>query len=292
LDKSYNAFFLRCKKGETPGFPRFKNKDRFCTIDYGNRSDGWQIKKGMLYVQHLGTIRMADFFDAKESHHFSITKRGGKVYANFAYEFEEPIRTFATASIGLDFGLQTFITTSEGEKFDSPKFHKVTLKQEAKLHRRLHRAEKGSKARAKAKRSLQTHKRKEANRRRNFNHQLSRKLVNNYKVIVTEDIKLENLVSDIRNINRTYRDVAWGQFTNFLRYKAENAGRVFIKVNPAFTTQECSACGNLVPKLLTDRWHECSCGHKEDRDINAAKNILRRGLASLASVERLVTKSS
>lgn len=281
LNKTFTAFFKSCKGGVKRGFPRFKNRDRFCTIEYSKHGDGWKIKGDSLYIQHLGMVKMAGHCNIKNSVRMSITKRGGKVFASFTVEETGVTLPASDKSIGLDFGLKTFVTTSEGEKIESPKFHKATLKQEAKLHRRIHKAEKGSKARAKAKRSLQTHKRKEANRRKNFNHQLSRKLVNNYKVIVTEDLTMKDFVSDIKNINRSYADVAWGQFTQFLRYKAENAGRVFIKVNPAYTTQECSSCGSLAPKLLTERWHECSCGYKEDRDINAAKNILRRGLASL-----------
>jgi putative transposase len=195
---------------------------------------------------------------------------------------DPPENVIKTAlSVGIDFGLKMFLTLSTGEKIDSPKFHKQSLKEEAKVHRRIHKAKKGSYLRNKHKKSLAKIRRKTSNRRMNFNHKISRKIVNNFDVICVENIDLTKMTSDVKNINRTYRDVAFGQFREFLTYKAENAGKILVKVNPQNTTKECYNCGKLVDKTLKDRVHQCECGYIEDRDINAAKNILRRGLASL-----------
>ncbi len=211
-----------------------------------------------------------------------MTWKNGKFYVNVGID-DAPTKIERTnRQVGLDVGLKTFITTSDGEKFDSPKFHKQSLREEAKVHRRIHRAAKGSKLRNKHKRSLGKIKTKIANRRKDFNHKLSRKIVDNNDLIIMEDIKLSDLLTDIKNINRTYADVAIGQFRQYTSYKAEKAGKRFIKIPAYNTTKECFACGNLVEKTLKERRHKCSCGYDECRDVNAAKVILRRGLASLA----------
>lgn len=275
LDKSFQKFFK-----EKRGYPRFKGIDRFNTIQY-IWGDGIGIKKGVLYIQNVGQIKCnLSRIDSKIIS-CSVTKKHEKYYLNFAVENFKQFFTKNENSTGIDIGLKTFVTTSNGEKFESPKFHKKSLKEEAKIRRRIHRSKKGSKSRSKHKKSLVKLKRKISNRRKDFNHKLSRNLVDRYDILVFEDIKLSDLITNINNINRTYADVAIGQFRDFVFYKAENAGKIAIKV-PAFnTTKECSNCGNIVEKSLQDRKHICECGYSDCRDINAAKNILRRGLASL-----------
>lgn len=278
LDKAYQSFF---KKG---GFPRFKSKDRFRTISYGSYGDGCKIKNDRLYLQNVGLVKCLHLRFPQKIQTLSVTKDGDKYYVSLGYEYKgDTDATKANKSIGLDFGLKNFLTTSDGDSFRSPKELKRSLKEIGKLHRRLHRAEKGSKLRKKHKNSVSKCQRKIANRRKDFNHKLSRKIVNENKVIVCEDIKLADLVSEISNINRTYADVAIGQFRQFLTYKAENAGRILMQVDPAYTSQECSSCGRVAKKSIKQRTHECECGCKLDRDHNAAINILRRGLASLSA---------
>lgn len=285
LGKAFERFFDGIKEGRKVGFPRFKNKDKFKTIEYGKYGDGGRLKGDYLYLQNVGLVKCKLFCEIGKIRTFSITKKADNFYVNFIVNDDSVDSSTAdlnqSKAVGIDVGLKTFITTSDGEKFDSPKYHKQSLKEEAKIHRRIHKAQKGTSLRAKHKKSLSKIKRKIANRRKDFNHKLSRKLVDKYDVLVLEDIDLNELKTDNSNINRTYADVAIGQFRNFLIYKAENAGKKVIKVDPRNTTKECSECGSLVEKTLKDRVHNCSCGHVECRDINAAKVILRRGLASL-----------
>lgn len=275
LDKAFQKFFK-----EKKGYPRFKSVDRFNTIQY-IWGDGIGIKKNALCIQNVGQIKCdLSRIDSKIIS-CSVTKKHEKYYLNFVVENFKQFYSGDKNSVGIDVGLKTFVTTSNGEKFDSPKFHKKSLNEEAKIHRRIHKAKKGSKLRNKHKKSLVKLKRKISNRRKDFNHKLSRKLVDKYDILIFEDIKLSDLTTDINNINRTYADVAIGQFRDFIFYKAENAGKIAVKI-PAFnTTKECSNCGNIVEKSLQDREHICKCGYTDCRDINAAKNILRRGLASL-----------
>lgn len=110
--------------------------------------------------------------------------------------------------------------------------------------------------------------------------------MNQYKYIFIEDIALQKLSAkaSIKAVRRTYSDVAWGQFTQYMMCKAESAGTKIHKVDPAYTTQTCSKCGLIASKELTKRVHSCSCGHIAGRDVNAAQNILRRGLASLGII--------
>ena len=117
-----------------------------------------------------------------------------------------------------------------------------------------------------------------ANKRSNFAHQLSRKLVNTYGVIAFEDLNIKGMMQN-GHLAKSIGDVAWGRFIQCTRNKAENAGSVVVMVDPKNTTQECSRCGQIVKKELKDRIHSCDCGYVADRDENAAKNILTRGLA-------------
>lgn len=286
LDKSYKNFFRRAKLKQGPaGFPRFKNKDRFRTIEYGAYGDGNKIRNNCLYLLNVGQIKCSSHDFPSNIKTTLITRIADRYYVSFIYDDTEAVQVNQTnRSVGIDLGVKTFIATSDGEKVESPKFHKQGLKQLSKAHRKIHEQPLGSTQRKKRKIVLAKIHNKIANRRKDFNHKLSRKIVDKYDTIVIEDISPLDFDSEIKNINRAYRDVAWGQLKTFLNYKAENAGKRIIKVNPAYTTQECSYCGHIAVKSLKDRIHLCSkCGYEEDRDINAAKNILRRGLSSLGS---------
>lgn len=282
FDKTLKSFFRRVKKHETPGFPRFKSYDRFNTIEF-TFGDGLTIKKNKVKVQGLGEIKI--FWNQEivsKPKAGTLTKRGDQYYVNFFIEtFNGVAPVNPKNSIGFDFGLKTFLTDSNGEKIESPKFHKQDLKEKSKIHKKIHKFEKGSKERERYKKAARKIENRIANRRKNSNHQLSRQLINKYDILCFEDIKLQKLTSEIKNINRTYRDVAFGQLKTFLTYKAENAGKKLVFVNPAYTSQMCSCCSKIIPKELEERIHNCECGYKEDRDVNAAKNILRLGLQSL-----------
>ena len=275
LDKSFAAFFRRMKNGETPGFPRFKKK--FKSIDF-MAGDGAKIIGSKLRIQHVGSIKMVNHRGVKQFTRVNVKFVHGDWYAFFTSEKE--IETFPQTDqkIGLDFGLKTFLATSNGEKISSPMPLRDNIKRLAKATSKRDKAPVNSKERKKRNRVLRNLHRRILNIRKDFNHKLSRRLVNQYGVIVIEDLDLEKLQTEIANINRTYSDVAWGQFSQMLTYKAANAGRQCIKVNPAFTSQLCT-CGAKTPHDVSKRLFECgSCGRKADRDVNAAQNILALGL--------------
>ncbi len=183
--------------------------------------------------------------------------------------------------VGIDLGLKTFATLSDGE-IKRQRWMKQDAADIARLQRQKERYATNSPARRSVLRALHHAYRRAANRRTNFAHQASRQLVDAYQVLVFEDLDLVAMQSQGKRVlNRNMADVAWAQFVQFVTYKAASAGRAVLRVNPRGTTQLCSGCGATVPKDLSVRIHDCPhCGLRLDRDLNAALNILARGLAS------------
>ena len=180
-------------------------------------------------------------------------------------------------------GLTSFATFSDGSKIDNPRFFRKDEKDLTKAQRKLSKQTKGSPERKRAKRVVAHIHERIANRRNNFCHQEARKIVNRFGIICIEDLNINRMrENNFRSINRSISDVAWGMFVQYLTYKAESTDRILVRVNPAFTSQDCSRCGYRQVKKLSDRIHHCSyCGLKIDRDYNSALNILRLGTQSL-----------
>jgi len=276
LDKAFTAFFRRVKKGNKPGYPRFKSKDRFNSITfvYG---DGTKLKKGKLYIQNIGTIRIKLHREIKGViKTVTIKRETNKFYAIFSCD-EVPIKPLPITkkNIGIDVGCENFATLSDETVIENPRILKQSemqlkeLQSEYSKHKSKHSL-----------RKLQRLHHKVKNQRLDFLHKTSRTIINNYDRIFVEDLKIQQMIHNTYNgLNKSIFDVAWSQFFNFLNYKAEEAGnREFVKVNPRGTSQLCSQCGTLVPKELGDRVHHCcSCGFVTSRDHNAALNILKLG---------------
>lgn len=286
LEKAYQKFFKYCKDTKTTlktGKPREKSYFRFNSIEFSKYGDGWRIKGDKLYIQNIGEIKGFWSKEILNPSRVIITRRFDKYFATFIIKSEnqwdkQPIKN--PISIGLDFGIKTFLTTSDGEKIESPKFLKQEEKELNKARSKRDKTKKGTIERKLRNKIIGKIESRIINKRKNFNHKLSRKLINKYDILCLEDIKLESLNSFIP-INKRMRDIAFGQFRQFLSYKAERANKIVVKVNPAYTSQTCNRCGAIKSKEINERIHNCSCGYVEDRDINAAKNILGLGLQSL-----------
>jgi putative transposase len=270
LDKSYKAFFK--KHG---GFPRYKKL--FKTIEYSKYGDGCKLSDNntILYLQNIGKIKVKNH--RKIEHKIktlSITYKNGIYHVNVICStsiYCNDIHKNIVKSVGIDFGIKHLISTSDKEQIFAPKPLSYKLKSLAKAQRK-----KNYKVANKIYKKI-------TNIRKDFNHKLSRKLVNKYDVICLEDISSKDWLTNIRNINRTISDINIGQLINFIVYKAESAGKRIMFVNPSYTTQQCSKCGKMVEKTLKERVHKCSCGFVCDRDLNASYNILRLGLQSLTN---------
>jgi putative transposase len=285
VDLAFRGFFLRLKKGDKPGYPRFKGfgrYDSFCYPQYKNDSIG----EDSVYLPKIGDV---DILFHRQLPSGSIVKRltvkreGNAWYATFSVEENETKTKCGSGTVGIDLGCKTFITLSDGKKVKNPKFLKKSLKRIQKAQRKLYKQKKGTKERAKAKKVVGKIYDKVNNQRSDFLHKVSRELVNKYEVLVFEDLNIKQMIESKpwHNLNRTILDSSWDKFVFLCSYKAENAGGKVVKVNPKNTTKMCSRCGTLVVKGLEERVHSCSCGLVMDRDLNASINILRLGQKSL-----------
>jgi len=223
----------------------------------------------------------------------------GNFYACFSCECESTQLEPVHKVVGIDLGLTTFAYFSDGEKIERQRWMKKDATDVARLQRKKEKFAKGSPERRKVVHALCHAYERAANRRRNFAHQESRKLVNQYQFIAFEDLDIQDMVASAgsastgnKTITRGIADVAWGQFVQFTTYKAADAGRVVVRVNPRGTTQMCSGCHAIVPKDLSVRIHDCPhCGLVLNRDHNAALNILARGLAGLNTDSSVVIEA-
>ena len=182
--------------------------------------------------------------------------------------------------VGVDVGLTHIITTSEGEKVDAPKHLSKAEKALRKAQRRLARRKKGSNRREKARLVVAKLHRKIARQRLDFLHKQSTKLIKEHDFVAIEDLNLRGLNKGM--LAKSFNDVALGYLTGMLTYKAEWAGRQLVKVDPRFTSLDCSHCGHRSGKkpLHVREWTCEACLTVHDRDVNAAKNILGRALSS------------
>uniref|UniRef100_A0A6H1ZB87 Putative transposase n=1 Tax=viral metagenome TaxID=1070528 RepID=A0A6H1ZB87_9ZZZZ len=201
-----------------------------------------------------------------------------------------PVEQPVEPAIGIDMGLKHFATFSDGQRIENPRFFKHEQKNLAKAQRKLSKQEKASKLRAKACKVVARVHERISWKRENFAHQEARKIVNRFNTIAVEDLSINDMKKDnFRCINRSIGDVAWRQFLDFIKQKAEWAGARCVEINPAYTSQICSACGNRHKLKLSQRIYHCPvCDLSMDRDQNAAINILGLGLQSLGSAVEAV----
>ena len=284
VDLAFKAFFRRVKAGEKSGYPRFKGQFRYGSFTYPQSGFGL-LENSKLLLSKIGEVKIKLHRPICGTiKNLTISRDGsGNWYACFSCEAErEPFPQINTV-VGVDVGVASFATYSNGEKVSNPRFFRKEEKALARAQRRLSKAEKGTPERAKRRKVLsQIHKRI-ANKRRDFAHKLSRQLVNGFGVIAFEKLEIREMMDgNWRSMNKSISDVAWRQFLQFTIYKAAEAGRSCVQVNPRNTTKMCSRCGHLVDKDLSIRVHDCPCcGLSLDRDQNAAINILRLGIQSL-----------
>ena len=281
IDLAFKAFFRRCKAGETPGFPRFRGADRYDSFTYPQ--SGFQIDtQDKLYASGIGHIKIVLHRQMRGKMKTLTIRRSstGKWYASFSVECEperlEPVAT----QVGIDVGLKTFATLSTGDEIVNPRFFRKEEKALAKVQRKHSKLAKGTPERKKHRKVIARVHERMAFRRDNFTHQESRKIVNHFGVIAVEDLMVNRMVHN-HCVAKSISDAAWSAFFSHLSAKAEEAGRQWIKVNPAYTSQDCSRCHHRQYMPLSERTYHCPCCLLSlDRDLNAARNILRLGLQS------------
>lgn len=275
LDKTYQAFFGRVKRGATPGFPRFRSRDRYHAADF-RVGDGMTIRKSgkLTFVGVPGEIKVR-WHRALPSKPKSciLSRNAGKWYIIFHVEVA-PTERASPDSIGIDMGLTSFVALSNGEIVDRPNFTKQAAKKLRRLQRALARCKHSSKVRRKRKIAVARHQAFIANCRRDFLHKQSRAIVNRFGRIAVENLNIKGLASGM--LAKQVNDASWGTFVSMLRYKAANAGAELIEVDPRGTSQTCPECGTVAAKALAEREHRCDCGCVLDRDVAAAMVVHQR----------------
>jgi putative transposase len=280
LDRAFQAFFRRAKAGEAPGYPRFKGRARFDTVEFPSYGDGCKLDGASVYFQHVGHIKVKVHRPVEGIiKTVSFTREADGWHVVFSCELPDADVAPSPSPLpatGIDLGLKAFLVTADGRAIAPPRYYRQAQKALRRAQRAVARKQKGSNRRKKAVQRLAKQHLHVANQRRNFHHQVARSLIREYGLIAHEALNIQGIARS-RLAKSTY-DVGWGQFLHILHSKAEGAGVQVIAVPPAHTTQDCSGCGERVYKTLSMRTHVCPrCGLIMDRDENAAQNILRLG---------------
>ncbi len=288
IDLAMQAFFRRVKAGETPGYPRFKGYGRYDSMTFPQVPSGCAVdgERRRLVVSKIGEIKLVYHRNLEGIPKTATIRRSstGKWYVTIACEWEPTALPPVYQDVGIDVGLKTFASLSDGHAIENPHFFREEEHALAKNQHKLSKEEPGTPQRAKRRTVVARVHERIAWRRENFAHQHSRAIVNLYDLIAVEDLSINRMVHN-HCLAKSIHDAAWGQFAEMLSVKAAWAGRKYIAVNPAYTSQDCSGCGHRKSDLsLADRIYHCDCcGLTIDRDLNAALNILARGRACLAS---------
>ena len=304
LDKAYQAFFRRAKAGQDPGFPRFKGKGRYRSMTFSHLSKQLirNIRKRMarIVVPKIGhiAIRYHRPLPNGTIKNLTIQRKASGWYANIAVKVADIPEIEVQITTGIDVGLESFLTASDGDKVHNPRHFRESEKQLSKAQRVLSRRDKGS-TRYQQQRAIVAKIHEHiANQRRDFHYKTAHQLFLQCEEVAVEDLKILNMVQN-PHLAKSISDAGWGTFQLILQSKAANAGKQLTKVNPKYTSQRCSGCDTIVKKSLSVRIHDCpDCGLQLDRDHNAAINIkkaaiaLRGGVVVANTPEKPVTERS
>ncbi|MFH0351027.1 MAG: RNA-guided endonuclease InsQ/TnpB family protein [Chromatiales bacterium] len=289
LDKAFQAFFRRVKAGEKePGYPRFKGRDRFDSFTYPSIGDGARVVGNKLRLQHVGLVRINLHREIEgEIKTINIKREIDKWYVTVACELPDvPLAASEKPHVGLDVGLERFITASDAEHKPPLQPLKANLKKLRIEQRSLSRKVKGSNCRRKQRRTVACLHRTVANTRKDAHHKIAVGLVNRYGGFAVEGLNIQGMVKNHR-LARAVSDAGWSQFLTILKHKAEGAGIQYTEVDARYTSQTCPACSVVVKKTLSERTHACECGYTTHRDHAAAQVIFARGMLAGTQPERL-----
>jgi putative transposase len=279
------ANFLKYKD-DGWGFPRFRSGNRWHSIhlrQFAKGKDVWLDDRALRVPGKLGTaikIKRHREMDGTPKTCYLVKRADGHWYALIVCELPAAGDLSHPAddrpAIGIDVGLKVFLADSNGGLVENPRFFRTSQAALRRKQRRLCARKKGSRRRRKMARSTaQTHLKIER-QRRDFHFKTAKRYADAHSTIVVEDLNIRGLARS--KLAKSILDAAWGAFLFILTYKAGSAGGQVVRINPRFTTQKCSRCGELVQKSLSVRTHICpSCGYVADRDVNAAQNILKAG---------------
>jgi putative transposase len=306
LDRAFQAFFGRVKAGEKPGYPRFKGRGWWDSIEWPN-GDGakWDSVPHptvtRVKLHGVGHVRVHQHRAIKgRVKAIRVKREGSRWYVVLSCDDvpAEPLEPTG-AVVGIDMGVASFLTTSDGEHVQNPRPLAATADRLAVAQQSLARKMRGSNRRRKAVRTVAALHGKVRRTRLDHAHKTALKLVRSHDLIAHEALKVANMTRRPKprlaedgtyepngaaakaGLNRSINDAGWGVFLRILAAKAESAGRVIVEVDPRHTSQRCAQCGHVAAgNRATQAAFKClSCGHEARADVNAAVNILRAGLA-------------
>ncbi|GAA0501677.1 transposase [Deinococcus depolymerans] len=276
LDKAFQAFFRRVKAGQTPGYPRFQGRDRYDSICYPQ--SGFSVSEKTACFSKIGNIRIRLHRPLEgKVKTATITRDCGEWHVSYVCEVEAQPLPETGSSVGVDVGTTWFCITSDGEFVENPRHFQTAMKKLRVAQRAVSRKRnKRSNRRRKAVQRVAKLHRKVARQRLDFHHKTATKLIRENDLIAHEDLNVSGMGKG--NVARSIHDVGWGQFFSLLAVKAECAGRRVIRVDPRYTSQRCNACGHTCRenRVSQSRFRCVACGHVDNADLNAARNILGR----------------
>jgi putative transposase len=280
---TFDRFLKGDTNGKRSGRPRFKQRSRYRTFTYPQIKDGC-LQNNLINLPMFGKIKVIlhrsipDGFKIKT---VSITKKADGYYVTLSLEdstVPDIKPDFNPQKIvGIDVGLKDFLTTSENETVAIPQHYRKAQKRLRIIQKRVSRRKKGSNRRQKAVKQLGKCHKKVADKRKDFHFKTANNLLKKYDVVAVEELNIKGLART--KLAKSVLDAGWSSFLSILTNKAVNAGLLVIPVSAYNTSQDCSGCGEKVPKKLHERWHDCPhCGCSLDRDHNAAINIKNRAV--------------
>ncbi|NEO37356.1 MAG: transposase [Moorea sp. SIOASIH] len=280
VDLAFKRYLKGDCNGRKSGRPRFKSKNSYRSLTFSAFSKN-PIKGNKLNLPKFGWVKMVyhrpipDGFKIKTA---TVTRKADGYYVTLSLQDDTipsviPVEQ-ASNPIGIDMGLKSFLVKSDGTEIPIPQYYRKAQKRLKKIQKTVSRSKKGSNNRKKAVGRLGKAHKKVADTRKDFHFKTAKNLLDNHDLVAHEKLNIKGLAKT--KMAKSVLDAGWGQFLSILSNKAENAGLVTVAVNPRNTSQNCSNCGKKVPKKLKDRIHSCpDCGYTEDRDTNAAINILK-----------------
>lgn len=299
LDLAFQNFFRRVKNGETPGFPRFKTKDLFRSFGFKANGDGYKLLNGRVRISNIGEIKLrgkskyqgipkeSQIFKKNDKWYISVTLETKLIKTNDEPEYSLVAADWGTKTL-LILGKVKEDSSIEFEKIENPKILNSKIKELKELKSKCDKTRKGSFKRKQSAKKARTLHEKISNKRKDFQHKLSRKIADSCKVFITEKLNVKGMVStdskplfsrqQQRNQSRSTLDTSPASLFSMIRYKVLETGSEYAEINTRDVkpTQRCSKCWSLIPKTLADRIHNCNfCGNVKDRDENSVEVMIK-----------------
>jgi putative transposase len=281
-----SRFFDNCKKKVSgkKGYPKFQNDNR--SVEY--KTSGWKLSGNRKLITFtdgfgIGTFKLLgtrnlSLYSKDQIKRVRIVRRADGYCCQFCINIDRTEEMSPTGRmVGLDVGLESFYTDSNGEKVENPRYLRKAERRLKRTQRRVSSKKKGGSNRRKAVKRLARQHLKVSRQRKDFAVKQARCVVRSNDLIALEDLKVRNMVRN-HHLAKSISDVGWRMFRQWVEYFCRVFGRTVIAVPPQYTSQNCSVCNVVMRKSLSTRTHTCRCGLVLDRDHNAARNILQLAL--------------